>query len=62
MRENIYNVKNTFIIAQRSKKTKNANFNPSEITHFVKSAKIYTRENIYVYSRPILPILGLVLS
>ena len=49
MRENIY-VKNTFIIAQRAKKTKDANFNPSEIANFVKYAKIYTRENIYAYS------------
>ena len=50
MREHIFNVENTFIIGQRAKNTKNANFNPSEIAHFVKSAKIYTHENIYVYS------------
>ena len=50
MREHIFNVKNIFIIGQRAKNTKNANFNPSEIAHFVKSAKIYTLENIYVYS------------
>ena len=36
-----------FIIA---KNTKNANFNPSKIAHFVKSAKIYTCKNNYVYS------------
>ena len=40
MLENIFNVKNTFIIGQRAKNTKNATFNPSEIAHFVKSAKI----------------------
>ena len=50
MRGNIFNMKNTFIIGQRAKNTKNANFNPSEIAHFVKSTTIYTRENIYVYS------------
>ena len=53
MCETIYNVKNIFIIAQRAKKNENANFNPSEIAHFVKSAKIYTCENIYVYSIPL---------
>ena len=49
IRENIYTVKITIRIAQRVICTKNANFNPREITHFHKSAKIYTRENIYVY-------------
>ena len=46
MRENIYNVKNIFIKAQRAKNTKSADFNASEIAHFVKSAKIHTRGNI----------------
>ena len=50
IRENIYAVKITIIIALRVVFTKNANFNPPEIAHFQKSAKIYTRENIYVYS------------
>ena len=34
MCENIFNVKNSFIIGQRANNTKNANFNPSEIAHF----------------------------
>ena len=48
--ENIYTVKITIIIAKRVIYTKNANFNTHEIAHFHKSAKIDTRENIYIYS------------
>ena len=47
MREKLYTVKITIIISERPK---NANFNPCEFVHFHNSAKMYTHENIYVYS------------
>ena len=40
----------TFIIATRASCTENGNLDPSEIAHFLKSAKMYTCENIYVHS------------
>ena len=52
IRENRYTVKITIIMAERAVCTKNANFYPREIAHFHKSEKSYTRENIYVYSKP----------
>ena len=50
MRENIYNLKITFIIPHKSNKIKYANFSPREIANFRKFAEIYTREDIYVHS------------
>ena len=43
MRENIYTVKITFVIAQTATNIYNANFNPSDIAHYVESAK-----NLYI--------------
>ena len=40
--ENMYNVKITFIMAQRTSYAENANMYPSEIAQFPKSAKLYT--------------------
>ena len=42
IRENMYTLKITFIVAQRENDTQNANLNRSEIAYFVKSAKIST--------------------
>ena len=50
MRENIYNLKTTFIIPHTSNKIKYANLSPREIANFRKFTKIYTHENIYVHS------------
>ena len=50
MRENIYNVKLTFIIPHTSNKIEYANLSPCKIANFRKFAKIYTRGNIYFHS------------
>ena len=44
IRENMYNMKNNFIFTQRASDPENANLNPSEIGHFLKSAIIYTHK------------------
>ena len=48
-RENIYNLKTSYIMPHRSNIIKNANLSPREIANFRKFAKIYTRENIYIH-------------
>ena len=50
IRKNMYTVKITFVISQRDRYAENANFDTREIAHFQKYAKIYTRENIYLYT------------
>ena len=50
IRKNIHTVEIAFIVAQNASYSKIANYNPSEIAHFHKSVKMYTRENIYIYS------------
>ena len=37
-------------MSYRVKNIKNANYSPREIAYFLKFAKMYTRENIYVHS------------
>ena len=44
----------TFLMSYRGNDTKNANINPCEITNFLKTAKIYARENIYAHSNNLL--------
>ena len=39
----------------RANNIKNEKINPRDIANFRKCTKIYTRENIYVHSRPISP-------
>ena len=46
----MYSAKISFIVTYRLKNIKNTNLNPREIAYFLKFAKIYTRENIYVHS------------
>ena len=50
IRENMYIVKITCIMAHRGKNIKIGNINLREIANFRKCTKIYTRENIYAYS------------
>ena len=50
IRENIYNLKTSYIMPHRGNIIKNANLSPRDIANFRKFAKIYTRENIYIHS------------
>ena len=50
IRENMYNLKITFIMPHRGNNFKNANLSPREIAILHKITKMYTRENIYAHS------------
>ena len=50
VRENMYNMKITFIVPPKGNTVKNANINPREIVNFRNFAKMYMRENIYIHS------------
>ena len=50
IREKYVHLENYFYSSLKGVLYLNANFNTHEITHFHKSAKMYTRENIYAHS------------
>ena len=49
--ENVFIIKITFIMPYMDNNNKTANIDLLEIANFRKYVKIYTRENIYVYSK-----------